>query len=91
MEGNCVRKGRNGRKLLRRLKPTLGCDGSKEEEEAFNIHEKIPSALTPNHCCHQSYFFHTFSYYAYKKDERAKTGNFIRSDDDSWYIWNTFC
>jgi hypothetical protein len=29
MEGNCVRKGRNGRKLLRRLKPTVGCKVNK--------------------------------------------------------------
>jgi hypothetical protein len=29
MEGNCVRKGRNGRKFLRRLKRTVGCNGSK--------------------------------------------------------------
>ena len=24
----CVRRGRNGRESLRRLKPTVGCDGS---------------------------------------------------------------
>jgi hypothetical protein len=29
MKGNCVRKGRNGRKLLRRLKPTVGFNASK--------------------------------------------------------------
>jgi hypothetical protein len=26
---NCVRNGRNGRRLLRRLKPTVGCNASK--------------------------------------------------------------
>jgi hypothetical protein len=29
MEENCVRKGRNGRKLLRRLKPIVGCNANK--------------------------------------------------------------
>jgi len=32
---SCVRKGRNGRKSLRRLKPTLGCNGSKRRRYMY--------------------------------------------------------
>jgi hypothetical protein len=43
MEGNCVRKERNGRKLLRRLKPTVGCNDSKRRRDYNNTgHYDIP-------------------------------------------------
>jgi hypothetical protein len=58
MEGNCVRKGRNGRKLLRRLKPTVGCNGSRRRRKRrrrrrriFNpplLHNILP--LSPEMC-----------------------------------------
>jgi hypothetical protein len=50
MEGNCVRKGQNGRKLLRRLKPTVGCNGSKRRRSEL-YWNYFTNTQQPDKCC----------------------------------------
>ena len=40
---DCVRKGRNGRELLRRLKPTVGCNASRRRRRrrSYQIHTRL--------------------------------------------------
>jgi len=40
---SCVRKGRNGRKSLRRLKPTVGCNASKRRLHYVHFQRKVDS------------------------------------------------
>jgi hypothetical protein len=45
---NCVRKGRNGRKLLRRLTPTVGCNASKRRRRRGRRRRSISTDFLKN-------------------------------------------